>query len=113
MSLVTVKNKYQIVIPQGLREALNINRGDLLEVRVERGKLTYTPKTVLDRIPAKRAQRQQFFQQLREEAPAWLQDIWTSSRRRGTDKLTMRQINRIIEKARKGQAAKKIKQPTR
>ena len=49
MSIVTVKNKYQVVIPQRVREQLRISRGDLLEVRAERGKLTYIPKTVVDR----------------------------------------------------------------
>ena len=44
MSIVTVKNKYQVVIPQALRQRLGINRGDVLEAKVERGRLTYTPK---------------------------------------------------------------------
>jgi len=38
MSIVTVKNKYQVVIPQGLREQIGLNVGDLLEARIERGK---------------------------------------------------------------------------
>ena len=42
MSLVSVKNKFQVVIPQGLREPPGINRGDILEAKLERGKLTYT-----------------------------------------------------------------------
>jgi len=49
MSIVTVKNKYQVVIPQRVREQLGISRGDVLEVKAERGKLTYIPKTVIDR----------------------------------------------------------------
>ena len=47
MNLVTVKNKFQLVIPQSVRKQLGINLGDTLEVKVERGKLTYTPKTVV------------------------------------------------------------------
>jgi AbrB family looped-hinge helix DNA binding protein len=49
MSIVTVKNKYQVVIPQGLRRKIGLNVGDLLEARVERGKITLTPKVLVDR----------------------------------------------------------------
>ena len=111
MAIVTVKNKYQVVIPQGVRKQLGINRGDLLEARVERGKLTYTRKTVIDRLPASKAEREQFFKQLREEAPDWLKELWAASKRRGTDKLTSRQIEGLIAKARKDQPKRKSKQP--
>src|SRR5438105_1714584 len=93
MSLVTVKDKYQVVIPQGLRQQLGISRGDLLEAKVERGKLTYAPKMLISRVPKTSAERRQFFKQLRQQAPEWLKETWTASKRRGTDKLTMRQIN--------------------
>ena len=106
MSLVSVKNKYQVVIPRQLRQQLGINRGDLLEAKVERGKLTYTPKLVLDRIPSGKAEKQRFFRQLRQEAPDWLEDIWGASKRRGTDKLTMRQIDAEIAAARRARARK-------
>lgn len=49
MALVAVKNKYQVVIPQKLREEVGIEVGDLLEAKVERGKITFTPKSVVDR----------------------------------------------------------------
>jgi AbrB family looped-hinge helix DNA binding protein len=49
MALVTVKNKYQVVIPQNVREEIGLNVGDLLEAKVERGKITFTPKSVIDR----------------------------------------------------------------
>ncbi|MFZ4507018.1 MAG: AbrB/MazE/SpoVT family DNA-binding domain-containing protein [Fimbriimonas sp.] len=49
MELVTVKNKFQIVIPQSIRELANIGIGDLLEASVEGGKITFTPKSVVDR----------------------------------------------------------------
>ncbi|MGH9453551.1 MAG: AbrB/MazE/SpoVT family DNA-binding domain-containing protein [Terriglobia bacterium] len=49
MTLVSVKNKYQVVIPQNVRERIGINVGDLLEARAERGKITFTPKSVVDR----------------------------------------------------------------
>ena len=49
MSIVIVKDKYQVVIPQSVRRQLGISRGDVLEAKVEHGKLTYTPKLVIDR----------------------------------------------------------------
>jgi AbrB family looped-hinge helix DNA binding protein len=52
MSIVTVKNKYQVVIPQSVRVKAGINIGDLLEARVERGKITFSPKSVVDRAIA-------------------------------------------------------------
>jgi len=49
MALVAVKNKYQVVIPQKVRERIRLRVGDLLEAGVERGKITFTPKVVVDR----------------------------------------------------------------
>ena len=49
MSLVAVKNKYQIVIPAKVRKQAGIKVGDLLEAKVERGKITFVPKTLIDR----------------------------------------------------------------
>jgi len=101
MSLVTVKNKYQVVIPQSIRRKLGISRGDLLEAKVERGWITYTPKTVIDRIPAGKAERELFFKKLREQAPTWLKETWAGSSRHGTDKLTAKQIDAEISAARR------------
>ena len=49
MQLVTVKTKYQIVIPRAIREQAGVGIGDLLEAKVEKGKITFSPKSVLDR----------------------------------------------------------------
>ena len=49
MDIVTVKNKFQIVIPQHIRELVQIEIGDILEAGVEGGKITFTPKTLVDR----------------------------------------------------------------
>ena len=49
MPIVTVKNKYQIVIPRAVREQIGVNVGDLLEAKVERGKITFTPKALVER----------------------------------------------------------------
>ena len=50
MELVTVKTKFQIVIPQSIREQAHVDVGDLLEASVEDGKITFTPKSVIDRL---------------------------------------------------------------
>lgn len=49
MDIVTVKNKFQIVIPQHVRELAHIAIGDLLEAGVEDGKIVFTPKSLVDR----------------------------------------------------------------
>jgi AbrB family looped-hinge helix DNA binding protein len=52
MPFVTVKNKYQVVIPQSVRQKVGVEVGDLLEARAERGKITFTPKSIVDRAIA-------------------------------------------------------------
>ena len=49
MDLVTVKEKFQIVIPQSVRAKVRLDVGDLLEAGFENGKITFTPKSVIDR----------------------------------------------------------------
>jgi len=49
MSLVKVKTKSQVTIPDAIRQQLGLQVGDLLEAKVERGKITLTPKSVVDR----------------------------------------------------------------
>jgi AbrB family looped-hinge helix DNA binding protein len=49
MNIVTVKDKFQIVIPQHVRELAHIEIGDLLEAGVENGKIVFTPKSLVDR----------------------------------------------------------------
>jgi len=52
MSIVTVKNKYQVVIPRAVRERIGVAVGDILEAKVERGRITLTPKSLVDRAVA-------------------------------------------------------------
>ena len=52
MSIVTVKNKYQVVIPRAVRERIGVAVGDILEAKVERGRITLTPKSLVDRAIA-------------------------------------------------------------
>lgn len=49
MDIVAVKNKFQIVIPQHIRKQVPVEIGDLLEASVEDGKITFTPKSLIDR----------------------------------------------------------------
>jgi AbrB family looped-hinge helix DNA binding protein len=49
MSIVTIKNKYQVVIPQRVREEIGLDVGDVLEARAEDGKIVFEPKSVVDR----------------------------------------------------------------
>jgi AbrB family looped-hinge helix DNA binding protein len=49
MDIVAVKTKFQIVIPQHIREQVHVEIGDLLEANVEDGKITFTPKSLIDR----------------------------------------------------------------
>jgi bifunctional DNA-binding transcriptional regulator/antitoxin component of YhaV-PrlF toxin-antitoxin module len=43
MATVAVKNKYHVVIPRDVREAVSVEVGDLLDAKVEAGKITFTP----------------------------------------------------------------------
>ena len=48
MSIIRVKNKYQVVIPERIRADIGgIEVGDTFEVKAERGKITLTPKSVV------------------------------------------------------------------
>jgi len=49
MELVTVKTKFQVVIPRSIRKRVRLDIGDLLEADYQNGKITLTPKTVIDR----------------------------------------------------------------
>jgi len=48
MPLVTVKNKYQIVIPAKVRKEAGVNVGDLLEASIEKGKIVLSPRVAID-----------------------------------------------------------------
>jgi AbrB family looped-hinge helix DNA binding protein len=49
MSLVKVKTKGQVTIPTALRRRAGLSVGDLLEAKMERGKITLTPQSLVDR----------------------------------------------------------------
>jgi AbrB family looped-hinge helix DNA binding protein len=52
MSLVKVKNKYQIVIPEDMRKKLKVEIGDTLEVEEKNGVLVIRPVIVIDKSQA-------------------------------------------------------------
>jgi AbrB family looped-hinge helix DNA binding protein len=64
MSIVTVKNNYQVVIPRKIRDQIGVNVGDLLEAKAERGSIVLKPKVVADHDEYTTAQRRQIDAQL-------------------------------------------------
>lgn len=64
MSIVTVKNKYQVVIPQSVRNQIPVNIGDVFDARAERGRIVLHPKAIVDRDEYTPTQRRQINAQL-------------------------------------------------
>lgn len=95
MSIVRVKNKYQVVIPETIRDQIGVEVGDMLEVKAMRGKILLTPKSLVDRI--------------REIAPApqAIKDVQKEAREKGLNKLTMEEIDAEIAATRKERKAEK------
>jgi AbrB family looped-hinge helix DNA binding protein len=52
MSLVKVKNKYQIVIPEDVRKRIRVEIGDTLEIEEKDGILIARPVVVIDKSQA-------------------------------------------------------------
>jgi len=49
MSLVKVKDKFQVTLPAALRAKAGVSVGDVLEVKCEGNKITLTPRSVVER----------------------------------------------------------------
>lgn len=49
MTIVRIKDKFQVTLPAAIRAGAGLAVGDLLEARIEKGKITLKPKTVTDR----------------------------------------------------------------
>lgn len=49
MAFVRVQKKGQVTLPVRLRAKAGIAEGDLLEAKLERGKISLTPKALVDR----------------------------------------------------------------
>jgi len=52
MSLVKVKEKYQVTIPSDIRDKLDLKVGDMLEVELENDQIILKPKIVVDKSEA-------------------------------------------------------------
>ena len=75
MPIVRIKNKYQVVIPESVRDQIGVEVGDVLEARVERGKITFTPKSIVDRVPQV------------------VKNVRAAAKRKGLDKISMEEID--------------------
>jgi AbrB family looped-hinge helix DNA binding protein len=49
VTLVKVKEKYQVTLPASVRRKAGLAVGDLLEAKVQGRKITLTPKSIVDR----------------------------------------------------------------
>ena len=49
MSIVKLKTKGQVTLPSQIREQIGLRTGDILEASVVAGKITLTPKSLVDR----------------------------------------------------------------
>ena len=52
MPLVRVKTKFQVTLPNELRRKARLKVGDLLEAKMEEGKITLTPQSLVNRAIA-------------------------------------------------------------
>ena len=52
MSLIKVKDKYQVTIPAEIRSELSLRVGDLLEAKLEGDHIIMRPKMVVDKSQA-------------------------------------------------------------
>jgi AbrB family looped-hinge helix DNA binding protein len=49
ITLVRVKEKAQVTLPDKFRRKLGINCGDYLEVEIKKNKMIFTPKILIDK----------------------------------------------------------------
>ena len=52
MPLVTVKSKFQVTIPAGLRKGIDLREGDIMEATLMGDGILFRPKQVVDRDAA-------------------------------------------------------------
>ncbi len=48
MSLIKVKTKYQVNLPNALSKALGLHVGDILDASVKNGSITLTPRNMIE-----------------------------------------------------------------
>jgi len=52
MSLVKIKEKYQVTIPSAIRDKLSLKVGDMLEADLENDQIVLKPKMIVDKSEA-------------------------------------------------------------
>ena len=52
MSLVKIKEKYQVTIPSAIRDKLSLKVGDMLEADLENDQIILKPKIIVDKSEA-------------------------------------------------------------
>jgi AbrB family looped-hinge helix DNA binding protein len=81
--LIKVQKGGRITIPAPIRGLLNLQTGDLLEITLSGGKLIIIPINTI------------------APTPDWLKDIGSEAKRKGLNKVSMRQIDAEIAAARR------------
>lgn len=76
-------------MPAGLREEAGIEVGDIVDAEWDKGKITLTPKLVVDRIPQA------------------LKDVRAEAKRKGLNKITMDEIDAEVAAGRIDRRGKK------
>jgi hypothetical protein len=113
---MTFKTKLQngrVPLPGRLRTLAGVSDGDPVSVTLIQGRFVVTPahgRSASAKLPG-RQQRKTVLSRLRAEAPASLKAMWADSRRHGSSKMTMREIDALIAEVRAERAPKrKVKQ---
>jgi AbrB family looped-hinge helix DNA binding protein len=98
-NIIKVQKKGQVVIPRELRESMGVFEGDLLQIRIKGGEFILTPQVAINReiLNAPDRERRRLLAELAKTVGGLRQE----AERRGVDRLTAREINSAIEKARK------------
>ena len=115
-AVMTFKTKLQngrVPLPSRLRTLAGVSDGDPVSVTLIQGRFVVTPAggRSASAKPPSRPQRKTVLSRLRAEAPASLKAMWEDSRRHGTGKMTMREIDALIAEVRAERAPKrKVKQ---
>ena len=111
-ALVKLQRKGTMVIPRSLRQALGVSEGSLMKIAVVEGRrLLVTPQVTVDRdiLTSRPKNRKDAFRDLAEVVAEMRQE----AKEKGIDKMTKRQINAAIAKARRDLWKKSSKRPVK
>jgi bifunctional DNA-binding transcriptional regulator/antitoxin component of YhaV-PrlF toxin-antitoxin module len=112
---MTFKTKLQdgrVPLPSRLRTLAGVSDGDPVSVTLVQGLFVVTPARRSPSTKSRSAQRKAVLSRLQAEAPASLKAMWADSRRHGTNKMTMRQIDALIAEVRAEQVSKRKVKPS-